>query len=85
MLPSPVPSSGSAQLAQEMWPLRQRCRKIVWLNPLIGWREYTPQARGMDAALAYIDLFAPAHTSKAQRLGAILCAVMTPLKTAAEF
>jgi len=50
-----------AQLAQEMRRLRQRCRKIVWLNPLIGWREYTPQARGMKAALPYIDLFAPAH------------------------
>ena len=50
-----------AQLAQEMRRLRQRCRKIVWLNPLIGWRDYTPQARGMKAALPYIDLFAPAH------------------------
>jgi uncharacterized protein with von Willebrand factor type A (vWA) domain len=50
-----------AQLAQEMRRLRQRCRKIFWLNPLIGWRDYTPQARGMKAALPYIDLFAPAH------------------------
>jgi uncharacterized protein with von Willebrand factor type A (vWA) domain len=49
------------QLAQEMRRLRRRCRKIVWLNPLIGWSDYTPQARGMRAALPYIDLFAPAH------------------------
>jgi len=49
------------QLAQEMQRLRRRCRRIVWLNPLIGWRDYTPQARGMQAALPYIDLFAPAH------------------------
>jgi uncharacterized protein with von Willebrand factor type A (vWA) domain len=49
------------QLAQEMRRLRQRCRRIVWLNPLIGWRDYSPQARGMQAALPYIDLFAPAH------------------------
>jgi len=48
-------------LAQEMRRLRRRCRKIVWLNPLIGWRDYTPQARGMRAALPYVDLFAPAH------------------------
>jgi uncharacterized protein len=48
-------------LAAEMRRLRRRCKKIVWLNPLIGWRDYSPQARGMQAALPYIDLFAPAH------------------------
>jgi uncharacterized protein with von Willebrand factor type A (vWA) domain len=25
------------------------------------WRDYSPQARGMQAALPYVDLFAPAH------------------------
>jgi len=49
------------RLGEEMRRLRRRCRKIVWLNPLIGWRDYSPQARGMQAALPYIDLFAPAH------------------------
>jgi uncharacterized protein with von Willebrand factor type A (vWA) domain len=50
-----------ARLAEEMRRLRRRCRRIIWLNPLIGWRDYSPQARGMQAALPYIDLFAPAH------------------------
>src|SRR5262252_5609599 len=50
-----------SQLAEEMRRLRRRCKKIIWLNPLIGWRDYSPQARGMQAALPYIDLFAPAH------------------------
>ena len=49
------------RLGEEMRRLRRRCRKIVWLNPLIGWRDYSPQARGMQAALPYVDLFAPAH------------------------
>jgi len=49
------------QLGQEMARLRRRCRRIVWLNPLIGWRDYEPTARGMQAALPYVDLFAPAH------------------------
>ena len=49
------------RLGAEMRRLRQRCRRIIWLNPLIGWRDYSPQARGMQAALPYIDLFAPAH------------------------
>jgi uncharacterized protein len=49
------------KLAAEMRRLRRRCRRIIWLNPLIGWRDYSPQARGMQAALPYVDLFAPAH------------------------
>ena len=49
------------RLEAEMRRLRRRCRRIVWLNPLIGWRDYSPQARGMQAALPYVDLFAPAH------------------------
>jgi uncharacterized protein with von Willebrand factor type A (vWA) domain len=49
------------RLAAEMWRLRRRCRRIIWLNPLIGSQGYTPQARGMQAALPFIDLFAPAH------------------------
>jgi uncharacterized protein with von Willebrand factor type A (vWA) domain len=48
-------------LGDEMRRLRRRCRRIIWLNPLIGWRDYSPQARGMRAALPYVDLFAPAH------------------------
>lgn len=50
------------QMAAEMAGLRRRCRRIVWLNPLIGWEGYAPSARGMAAALPYIDLFAAAHT-----------------------
>jgi uncharacterized protein with von Willebrand factor type A (vWA) domain len=49
------------QLGAEMERLRRRCRRIIWLNPLIGWNGYAPEARGMRAALPYVDLFAPAH------------------------
>jgi uncharacterized protein with von Willebrand factor type A (vWA) domain len=52
------------RLGIEMARLRRRCRRIVWLNPLIGWDNYTPEARGMQAALPYVDLFAPAHNLK---------------------
>jgi uncharacterized protein with von Willebrand factor type A (vWA) domain len=48
-------------LGREMQRLRRRCRRIIWLNPLIGWNDYKPEARGMRAALPYVDLFAPAH------------------------
>ncbi len=49
-------------LAREMRRLRRRCRRIVWLNPMIGWEGYRPEARAMQAALPFIDLFAPAHS-----------------------
>lgn len=48
-------------LADEMAKLRRRCKRIVWLNPLIGWEGYEPTAGGMKAALPHVDLFAPAH------------------------
>ena len=35
------------RLGLEMRRLARRCRRIVWLNPLIGWRDYQPTARGM--------------------------------------
>jgi uncharacterized protein len=49
-------------LKAAMAALRKRCRRIVWLNPMLGWDGYAPVARGMAEALPYIDLFAPAHT-----------------------
>lgn len=48
-------------LGEEMKRLRRRCKRIVWLNPLIGWEGYEPTAGGMQAALPHVDLFAPAH------------------------
>jgi uncharacterized protein with von Willebrand factor type A (vWA) domain len=49
------------RLADEMAALRRRARRIVWLNPMLGWAGYEPVARGMAAALPHVDLFAPAH------------------------
>jgi uncharacterized protein with von Willebrand factor type A (vWA) domain len=55
--------TGSPELlAAEMAALRRRCKRIVWLNPMIGWQGYEPSARGMAAALPHVDLFAAAHT-----------------------
>ncbi|MDR3372230.1 MAG: VWA domain-containing protein [Ancalomicrobiaceae bacterium] len=50
------------RLGAEMAALRRRCRRIVWLNPLIGWDGYEPSARGMAAALPFVDLFSAAHS-----------------------
>jgi len=48
-------------LGKAMQALAKRARRIVWLNPLLGWQGYRPVAGGMAAALPHIDLFAPAH------------------------
>jgi uncharacterized protein with von Willebrand factor type A (vWA) domain len=50
------------RLAQALERLKQRAPRLVWLNPLLGWRDYAPVARGMQASLPYIDLFAAAAT-----------------------
>jgi uncharacterized protein len=49
------------QLAAELAAVRRRARRVVWLNPMLGWAGYEPVARGMAAALPHLDLFAPAH------------------------
>ena len=48
-------------LADQLRSVRQRCRRLIWLNPLLGREGYVPQTRGMRAALPHVDLFAPAH------------------------
>ena len=55
-------SAPSDQLAQAMARLSRRGCRILWLNPLKGWRDYAPAAAGMAAALPYLDLFASAAT-----------------------
>lgn len=42
--------------------LKKRGCRIIWLNPLKGWKDYAPIAQGMSAALPYLDLFAAANT-----------------------
>ncbi len=46
-------------LAEALATLRRRSRRMVWLNPLLNQPGFTPDSRGMQAALPYIDLFAP--------------------------
>jgi uncharacterized protein with von Willebrand factor type A (vWA) domain len=41
--------------------LRRRARRLVWLNPLASNDAYEPLARGMQAVLPELDLFAPAN------------------------
>ena len=47
---------------EQMIRLRRRARRVVWLNPMLGWAHYEPLTRTMRAVLAYVDHFAPAHS-----------------------
>jgi uncharacterized protein with von Willebrand factor type A (vWA) domain len=53
---------GEPELLQaEMARLQRSCHRLVWLNPLLGEREYEPLARGMRTALPFVDDFLPVH------------------------
>jgi hypothetical protein len=48
-------------LARELARVRRSCRRLVWLNPLLGSSTYEPLTRGMQAALPLVDDFLAAH------------------------
>ncbi|MGC1295191.1 MAG: VWA domain-containing protein [Alloacidobacterium sp.] len=48
-------------LAAQLRAAKRRAQRILWLNPLLGLKDYQPITRGMAAALPYVDVFAPAH------------------------
>ncbi|MGI9657773.1 MAG: vWA domain-containing protein [Gaiellaceae bacterium] len=48
-------------LGEQMARLSRLAHRVIWLNPLKEDPAYEPLARGMRAALPYIDLFASGH------------------------
>ena len=48
-----------ALLAQALATLRRRSRRMVWLNPLLNQPGFSPESRGMQAAMPHLDLLAP--------------------------
>ena len=49
------------KLVAELSLLKRRAGRLIWLNPLLGSARYAPVTRGMQAALPFINVFAPAH------------------------
>ncbi len=49
-------------IGEALAQLRRRGCRIVWLNPLKGWADYEPVARGMAEALPHLDAFRAANT-----------------------
>jgi uncharacterized protein with von Willebrand factor type A (vWA) domain len=48
-------------LRREIFRLQRSCHRLIWLNPLLGSKQYQPLTRGMRTALPYIDDFLPVH------------------------
>lgn len=48
-------------VAEEMARLARVARRVIWVNPLKASAGYEPLARGMAAALPYVDHFVEGH------------------------
>ena len=51
----------TAALGFEMERLHKRCRRLIWLNPLLRFARFEPKAAGILAMLPHVDHFLPAH------------------------
>ncbi|MGH9295865.1 MAG: VWA domain-containing protein, partial [Acidimicrobiales bacterium] len=49
-------------LAEQMGRLARVAYRVVWVNPLKATEGYAPLARGMAAALPYVDHFVSGHS-----------------------
>ena len=54
--------TGDPEIMKEaMKTIYKKTKKVVWLNPLAGNENFSPDALGMKTALPYIDILASAH------------------------
>ena len=63
-------------LREQMARLSRLAHRVVWLNPLQESADYEPLARGMAAALPFVDVFASGHNlASLEELGSDLGAL----------
>lgn len=54
--------TGEPEVMKEaMKTIYKKSKKVIWLNPLAGSPDFSPEAVGMKTALPYIDVLASAH------------------------
>lgn len=54
-------------LKAQMTRLRLSCRHLVWLNPLLRYDQFEPQARGIRTMLPFVDEFVACHSLNSMR------------------
>jgi len=54
--------TGEPEIMKEaMKTIYKKSKKVIWLNPLAGSPDFSPEALGMKTALPYVDALASAH------------------------
>jgi uncharacterized protein with von Willebrand factor type A (vWA) domain len=59
-------------IAAAMARIYKNSRKTIWLNPLAGNPGFSPDATGMNTALPFIDILAPAHNLESLKKALLL-------------
>lgn len=54
-------------LAREMERLHKSCRRLLWLNPLLRYRDFEARPAGIRAMLPHVDVFMSAHNIESLR------------------
>ena len=52
----------TAGLGETMARLHRSCRRLIWLNPLLRYDEFRPEAQGIKAILPHVDDFRSVHS-----------------------
>jgi len=64
-------------LEVEIERLHRSCRRLIWLNPLLRYDQFKPEAAGIKAILPHVDEFRPVHNLRS--LADIARALSEPL------
>ena len=54
-------------LERSMSSLYSRSRKLIWLNPLAGSPEFSPEVSGLKTAMPYVDHHLPCHNLESMK------------------
>ena len=57
-----------ALLSKSMSRIHKNCNKVIWLNPLGGIPDFSPEAIGLKTAIPFIDIMASAHNLESLKL-----------------
>lgn len=59
-------------IKEAMGTIYKKSKKVIWLNPLSGSVDFSPEAIGMKSALPFIDVLAPAHNLESLKQAMLL-------------
>ena len=75
---------GGEGLGAAMDRLHRSSRRLIWLNPLLRYEEFRPEAQGIRAILPHVDDFRPVHSLNSLReLAQALTVQPTPARRGA--